>query len=37
MFANNKIMAGIKQEGVVTKTGVYEWQEQRKENTEILH
>jgi len=30
MFANDKIMTGIKQEGFVTKTGVYEWEEQRK-------
>jgi hypothetical protein len=37
MFANDKIMTGIKQEGFVTKIGVYESQEQRKENTAILH
>jgi hypothetical protein len=37
MFANDKIVTGIKQEGFVTKMGVYEKQEQRKENTAILH
>jgi hypothetical protein len=37
MFANDKIVTGIKQEGFVAKMGVYEEQEQRKENTAILH
>jgi hypothetical protein len=37
MFANDKIMTFIKQEGLVTKVGVYEWQGQRIENTAILH
>lgn len=37
MFANDKIMIVIKQEGFVTRIGVYESQERRKENTAILH
>jgi hypothetical protein len=37
MLANGKIMTGRKQEGFVTKIGVYEGQEQRKENTTTLH
>lgn len=37
MFANDKIMTFIKQEGLVTKIVVYESQGQRKQNTAILH
>lgn len=32
MFANDKIMTDRKHEGFVSKIGVYESQEQRKEN-----
>jgi hypothetical protein len=37
MSANDRIITSSIQEGFVTKTGVYEWQEQRRENTDILH
>jgi len=37
MFANDKIMTVTRQEGFVTKIGVYESQGQRKENTTMLH